>query len=208
MPIITISRLFGAGGSEVAGRTAAALGWTLLDNALVERVADRLGVTAEDVAARQERIPPLAERLAETLALAAPEFAAPYAESSLPPFEERMLDVTRRVIEEAAERGPVVIVGRGAQSTLARREDALHVLCYAPREALVERAARRMNASLEEAARVVDDTNRHREQYVKRHWGRSWTAHENYHLCVNTAWLGVEGAADAVVDVARRRFGA
>ena len=208
MPIITISRLFGAGGSEVAGRTAEALGWTLLDNALVERVAERLGVTAEDVAARQERVPPLAERLAETLALAAPEFAAPYAESALPPFEERMLDVTRRVIEEAAERGPVVIVGRGAQSTLARREDALHVLCYAPREALVERAARRLRSSPEEAARVVDETNRHREQYVRRHWHRSWTAHENYHLCVNTAWLGVDGASHAVVDAARRRFGA
>ena len=207
MPIITISRLFGAGGSEVAGRTAEALGWTLLDNALVERVAERLGVTAEDVVARQERVPPLAERLAETLALAAPEFAAPYAESALPPFEERMLAVTRRVIEEAAERGPVVIVGRGAQSMLARREDALHVLCYAPREALVDRAARRMGSSSEEAARVVDETNRHREQYVRRHWNRSWTAHENYHLCVNTAWLGIEGAADAVVDTARRRFG-
>ena len=208
MPIITISRLFGAGGSEVAGRTAEALGWTLLDNALVERVAERLGVTAEDVVARQERVPPLAERLAETLALAAPEFAAPYAESALPPFEERMLAVTRRVIEEAVERGPVVIVGRGAQSMLARRDDALHVLCYAPREALVERVARRMGHSAEEAGRIVDETNKHREQYVRRHWDRSWTAHENYHLCVNTAWLGVDGAADAVVDTARRRFGA
>ena len=208
MPIITISRLFGAGGSEVAGRTAEALGWTLLDNALVERVAERLGVTAEDVAARQERVPPLAERLAETLALAAPEFAAPYAESALPPFEERLLAVTRRVIEEAAERGPVVVVGRGAQLMLGRREDAVHVLCYAPREALVARAARRMNAAPEEAARVVDDTNRQREQYVQRHWGRSWRAHENYHLCINTDWLGIDGAADAVVSTARRRFGA
>jgi cytidylate kinase len=117
------------------------------------------------------------------------------------------LAVTRRVIEEAAERGPVVVVGRGAQLMLGRRDDALHVLCYAPREALVARAARRMNASPEEAARVVDDTNRQREQYVQRHWGRSWRAHENYHLCVNTDWLGVAGAAETVVETARRRFG-
>ena len=34
MPVITISRTFGSGGSEVAARVADALGWTLLDNAL------------------------------------------------------------------------------------------------------------------------------------------------------------------------------
>ena len=42
---------------------------------------------------------------------------------------------------------------------------------------------------------------------MARHWGRSWKAPENYHLCVNTGWLGVSGAADLVVEVARARFG-
>ena len=34
MPVITISRMFGSGGSEVAARVADTLGWTLLDNLL------------------------------------------------------------------------------------------------------------------------------------------------------------------------------
>jgi hypothetical protein len=49
--------------------------------------------------------------------------------------------------------------------------------------------------------------NKQREQYVKRHWNRRWLAPENYHLWLNTGWLGIEGAADVVIDVARRRFG-
>jgi len=53
----------------------------------------------------------------------------------------------------------------------------------------------------------VEDTNKQREQYVRKYWNRSWSAHENYHLCVNTEWLGIDGAADLVVGVARKRFG-
>ena len=35
---------------------------------------------------------------------------------------------------------------------------------------------------------------------------RSWLAHENYHLCLNTEWLGIDGAASIVVRLARERF--
>ena len=77
MPVITISRMFGSGGSEVAARVADGLGWTLLDNALVERVAARLGRTPVEVQAIEERVPSLAERLADALALGSPEIVSP-----------------------------------------------------------------------------------------------------------------------------------
>ena len=78
--------------------------------------------------------------------------------------------------------------------------------CYAPRSALIARVAKRERISQEDAARRVDDTNKRREQYVRRYWHRSWTALENYELCLNTDWLGIDGAADLVVKVARDRL--
>ena len=203
MPVITISRMFGSGGSEVAAHVADALGWTLLDNALVERVAARLGRTPVEVQAIEERVPSLAERLADALALGSPEIVSPALSAPLPPTEERLLQVTEHVIDDAIARGPVVLVGRGAQSYLAQRNDALHVFCYAPRPALIARVMQRESIGEEEAAKRVDDTNKRREQYVRRYWHRSWSAPENYHLCVNTNWLGIGGAADLIVKVAR-----
>ena len=144
MPIVTVSRMYGSGGSEVAARVASALGWSLLDNAMVEAVAERLGVSAAEVSAREERVPSLAERLAETLALGSPELLTPVSKPAILPTEDRMLEVTRRVIAEAAARGPAVIVGRGAQMMLAERADALHVFCVAPLEELVARARDRL----------------------------------------------------------------
>lgn len=208
MPIVTVSRMYGSGGSEVAARVASALGWALLDNAMVEAVAERLGVSAAEVSAREERVPSLAERLAETLALGSPELLTPVSNPAILPTEDRMFEVTRRVIAEAAARGPAVIVGRGAQMMLAERADALHVFCVAPLEDVVARARDRLQpGERRRPERIVEETNRQREQYVARHWGRSWKAPENYHLCVNTGWLGVSGAADLVVEAARARFG-
>jgi cytidylate kinase len=115
-----------------------------------------------------------------------------------------MLEVTRRVIEEAVARGNCVLVGRGAQSVLARRAGVLHVFCHAPREALVRRVAERRGVSLAEAEKNVDEINKQREQYVRTTFKRSWKAHENYHLSVNTDWLGIDGAAQAIVAAARQ----
>jgi CMP/dCMP kinase len=206
MPVITISRAFGSGGSEVAARVAQALGWSLVDNAFVDAVARRLGTTPAHVAAIDERVPSLAERLADAFAYGSQEVLSAPVKSSMPPNEERVIEMTRRVIDDAVARGPVVLVGRGAQSCLVSRADALHVLCTAPFAALVERVMQREELARPDAERLVQERNRQREQYVRRHWGRVWLAPEHYHVCVNTALLGLDGAAEVVVRLARERL--
>lgn len=204
MPVITISRMFGSGGSEIARRVATELGWTLLDNAFVERVAGRLHATPAVVEAIEEKAPSLTERIANALAYGAQEIlSAPLKGAPLPPAEERVIEVTRDVIDDAVARGPVVLVGRGAQMRLATREDAIHVLCTAPRDAAIDRVMKRENVDAKEAGRRVDEENQRRLQFVKRYWNRSWLDASNYHLCVNTAWIGIDGASALIVRMAR-----
>jgi cytidylate kinase len=207
MAVITISRQYGSGGSEVAQRVASTLGWELLDNAIVDAVAARLDMSSEEVEAREERVPSLVERLASAMSLGSPEMLITGEHPLGAPSEEQIVATTAQIVDEAVSRGNVVLVGRGAQSQLAERDDALHVFCYAPRAALIARAARRLGVTEAEAMRVVDDTNRAREQYVRRHWNRAWQGVDNYHLCVNTSWLGIEGAADMISRAAKEHFG-
>jgi cytidylate kinase len=207
MPLITISRQYGSGGSEIAERVARALDWHLYDNAVVDEVARRLGMTAADVSAREERVPSLPERIASAMALGMPEVMPTVADLAMQPNEERIVEVTKRVMEEAVLAGPAVLGGRGAQCMLAARADALHVYCYAPQEALESYAVSNLGVAREDAARVVAENNHQREQYVKRHWKRNWRDFANYHLCVNTAWLGLDGTAELIVQLARERFG-
>jgi cytidylate kinase len=205
--IITISRMFGSGGSDVAARVARELGWTLLDNAVVDAVAERLGVSRAEVSSREERVPSLAERIATSMAMSAPELTVPIGDAPLmETAETRIVGVTKRVMEEAVQQGNAVLVGRGAQALLGDRADALHVFCYAPKKFLMEYAIAHRGVNPANAEHEVDKMNRQREQYVKRHWGRDWRAYDNYHLCVDTGRLGIETAADLVVLAARKRF--
>ena len=206
MAILTVSRLYGSGGSEVAAIVAKKLGWSLLDNEVVDAVAARLGMSTAEVQAREERMPSLVERLASAMTMGTQEWMTPVAAAERP-TDEQLLEVTRHIIQEAIARGPVVVVGRGAPAMLAERTDALHVFCYAPKKALIARTMKRDGLNAEEAAKLVDDTNREREQWVKRNWERDWRAHENYDLSVNTGRLGIEGASDLIVAATRQQFG-
>ena len=207
MAVITVSRQYGSGGSEVAERVARALGWKLYDNAVVEEVAQRLRMTPAEVSAREERVPSLVERMASAMALGAPEMIPMVGDLAAQPSEERKVMVTQRVIEDAVRAGPAVLVGRGAQCMLAARTDALHVFCYAPVEELVRYAVEVLDIPFHDAGKRVAEMNHQREEWVKRHFRRDWRDLSNYDLCVNTARLGLDGSAELVTLLARERFG-
>jgi cytidylate kinase len=110
------------------------------------------------------------------------------------------------VIDKEVARGPAVVVGRGAQSYLSQRTDVIHVYCYAPHDALVERVMTRDRLDAAEADRLVKEKNHQREQYVKRNYGREWSAPAQYHIMLNTAWLGLDRCVELVLDLAREKL--
>ena len=203
--LITVSRQYGAGGSEVATRVAGTLGWRVVDNELVERVAARAGLTPEDVAQREERVSTFIERLARTVVAATPELVMPPEAGGTAPTlsEDDLVRVTERVVEEVAAEGRVVLVGRAAPAVLARERDAIHVKVVAPRDWRVRAVAERLRIPPEEAARLTDETDRNRARYHRQHYQRDWSDPANYHLTLNTAALGLDGAAEVIVSRAR-----
>ncbi|HEU5039402.1 MAG TPA: cytidylate kinase-like family protein [Gemmatimonadales bacterium] len=206
--LITISRQYGAGGSAAAAQVAAALGWRVVDNELVERVAARAGLTAEDVAGREERVPSFIERLAQTIVAATPELVVPPDVGGPPALAEAdLVLITERVVGELAQEGRVVLVGRAAPAVLARVRDALHVRLVAPRDHRIRVAAERLGASPEDAARILDDTDRNRARYHREYYKRDWSDPAGYHMTLNTVALGLAGAVEVIVGEARRRWG-
>src|SRR5438876_4798665 len=205
-PVITITRQYAAGGSDVARLVAAALDWTVIDNEFVDEVARRAGLAPEEVAQRDERAPGLLERLARTLAVGSPEmFLAAVTAPPVERDEATIVKVTERVIAEAAAHGRIVLVGRGAQAVLAQRPDALHVYVVASKPWRMQLAVERLGVDPARAEQVVDETDRQRDQYVKTYYKRQRHDFVNYDLVVNSERLGLEGAAAVVVSEARRR---
>ena len=205
-PVITFTRQFASGGSDIARLVALALGWDVIDNEFVDAVARRAGLPAEEVAQREERAPGLLERVARTLAVASPEmFMTATSAPSVEQDEATIVKMTERVIAEAAALGRVVLVGRGAQAVLAQRPDALHVYVVASKPWRIKLAVERLGVDAANAGKVVDETDRRRDDYVTAYYGRARQDLSNYDLVVNAEKLGFEGATGLIVAEAKRR---
>jgi cytidylate kinase len=203
--IITISRQFGAGGSDVAKRVAAALAWRVVDNELVEQVAARAGLPPERVAEREERVSTFVERLARTLAAASPEVFPPpdSAGAMLEVGEADLVRITETVVAEIAAQGQVVLVGRAAPAVLSREAEALHVKLVAPRGFRIQVAAGRLGCAADKAAAILDQTDKMRARYSREYYRRDWNDPVNFHMVLNTGVLGFDGATEVVVARAR-----
>lgn len=205
-PLITITRQFASGGSDIAALVASQLGWTLIDNEFVDAVARRAGLPPEEVAQREERAPGLLERLAQTLAVASPEmFITTAGVPRVEDDEATIVKVTERVIREAAALGRVVLVGHGAQAVLAQRESALHVFVVGSRAWRVKHAIERLHVEPARAEKTVDETDQQRDRYVKAYYGRIRHDAANYDMVVNAEALGFDGAAHVIIAEAKRR---
>src|ERR1700716_1747729 len=139
MPVVTIGRQFGAGGTSVGEMLARELDADLLESRIIDEVAHRLQLPKEEVEAEDEQPGSLLGRLLVALGSASseplipPEVAAWSPPNTDPTFDTRkaVLQITQNVIQEAARAGNVVIVGRGGAYILRDFPGALHVFLRA-----------------------------------------------------------------------------
>ena len=127
--VITVEREYGSAGVEIAQRIAERLGWELVDHSLVQRVAQECNVESSLVESHDERCDPWYHQFTKAFWQGAPERTL--APTSPEAFDcSRMVEHVRKLIEEAADRGNCVIVGRGAACILSSRIDAFHIFVY------------------------------------------------------------------------------
>jgi cytidylate kinase len=182
--IVTIEREYGCGGGQIAHKIADRLGWKLWDQLLTAEIA-RLNNCAEcDVETREERIDPLYYRLFKSILRGS-------FEGSLNVHQLKLLDadsilqITERVVEEAASTGNCVIVGRGSQHFLRNRDDTLRVFLYAPRDEKVRRLIGD-GISNKEAEEQVDIVDEERAAFIQKYFHVEWPNRSIYHAMLNT----------------------
>ncbi len=200
--VITISREYGAGGSSVARLVADQLRWRLVDNELVEQVAAMAGVSTAYVARLEERGPSFIERLARALARATPELIGVAGRVVPEEAEAHLVKVTEQVVADACSEGDVVMVGRAAVAVLGRRDDALHVRLVAPADHRAQVVAVREGIDIDEAHKRLKLVDANRSRYHREWYDRTWEDAHNYHLTLNTGWLGLDRAARLVLAAA------
>lgn len=209
MPVVTLSREYGAGGLVVGRRVAERLGIDFLDAALISEVSRRLRVSEEAVQRWDERREGIILRLLKSMQASHPDYAPlppmPQEMAGVPPDSDAVMRVTSEVIEEAARTNRAVIVGRGGVVLLAGRPEVVHVRLVAPRPFRIRRMAVLAGTDEAAAAKEVESADRERTAYLKHHFGNDCQDPRLFALVINTEEVPLEMAADLIVDLIRSR---
>ena len=195
--IITIEREYGSGGGEIAQLLAKQLGWKLWDQLLTEEIARLADCPKAEVECREERTDPLYYRLFKSFLRGSYEGSLNAHKLTLVD-SECILTFTEQVVQQAAKTGNSVIVGRGSQHFLRKRDDTLRVFLYAPREDKVRRLQARGKTD-EEAEQLVDTVDRERIDFIQKYFHVEWPDRAIYHTMINTT-IGDEAVVRMILD--------
>ncbi len=200
---VSISRTLGAHGEEVGRMVATELGFRYVDNEIIDKAAERAGVSPEAVASN-EKTQSLLTRILEAIAKAPlePEMMVAQAEHPVN-LTSAYEDLIERVIVETAQHGDVVILAHGASIPLAEVSGVFRVLVTASVSTRVERIAADQGIEAKAAEKACKESDKERERYFERIYELNKELPTHYDLVVNTDALSTEQAAQIITAAAK-----
>ena len=197
--ILLIDREFGSGGSTIAQILAARLKWKLFDDELSREIARVANIPEELCRKREMRKDPFLHNLIHLIWRGSFDRNLPSPDMAILDTD-RLACIVEKVVTQAAENGPCIIVGRGAPYFLRERKDTLAVFLYASRELKYRRILKRLKNDEKEALELLDTQDEERRQFVKHYFGHEWPNRHLFHGMFNTG-IGDENTADAIVQL-------
>ncbi|HOO00563.1 MAG TPA: cytidylate kinase-like family protein [Syntrophales bacterium] len=190
-PVITMSRLPGAGANSIAARLAKELDIDLFDSQIVERIAENSKVSKKIVESLDEQDRSILDEWLQALA------------------EERMwsyeyLQHLTHVVFAIGTHGHALIMGRGA-SFILPEEVCLRVLVVAPLQTRVDNVIKAYNVPEEEAKKRVLMTEANRIAFIRKYFNKDMLDPLNYDLVLNTKNLNIDAAVNIVKDAFNTR---
>ena len=198
--VITVEREYGSRGAEFAHHLAGRLGWRLVDQCLIEEIAEKAGITKKLAERCDERLDPWYYRFGKTFWHGSLERMPAIPETNV--FDsERMVDFVREYLEGLAKEGNCVVVGRGAASILARAPGAFHIFVYASMWRKIRWFEEQFPEHAKEAEQELLATDRRRAAYIRRYYQQEWTDRRLYHLMMNSC-MGFDAMVKSAIDAA------
>ncbi|MGC2638087.1 MAG: cytidylate kinase family protein [Acidobacteriaceae bacterium] len=198
--VITVEREYGSRGAEFAHHLADHLGWKLIDQCLIDEVAQKAGVTKKLAQRCDERLDPWYYRFGKAFWHGSVERLPALPDNQV--FDsESMVKFVREYLEEVATAGNVVIVGRGAAAALARAPGAFHIFVFASLWRKVRWFEENFPEHAREAEQELAATDRRRAAYVRRYYDADWADRRLYHLMMNSC-MGFDAMVKSAIDAA------
>ncbi|MEW5736388.1 MAG: cytidylate kinase-like family protein [Thermodesulfobacteriota bacterium] len=205
MYIITLARPFGAGGHTLGERLAKRLSFSLVEEEMVNAIAEKAKVSPEWVKSVE------AERGGFLMnfinSLVSPSFFERLTDDSKGYLDENIyVDILGSVMQEIARESNAVIVGRGGQYFLREHPDAVHVLLTADEKHRVQFLAQKYQITEDKARQVVERGDKRRDNFYRKLKSKDFDDPSLYHLVLNMSRVTLDEAEDAICSLIQGRM--
>jgi cytidylate kinase len=203
--VITISRQKGCGAYPIANMLIDKMNalkypygkrvpWRLISKEIMEESASKLEM-------KPALIDPILDKYGKSVFN---EIILSLTHQSLP-SDIKIKNTIRSVIENAANEGNIIIIGRGGVSITRNFKNSLHIRLEAPLDWRIKAIARQNNISLPQAEKLVKERDMQRTALKLYFLGKPTTDHHIYDLVINVSTMERSEIAEAIFSIVKMR---
>ena len=196
--VLTISHQYGSGGSRIARALGQRLGWSVWEKEIVRKIASQYKVSEEYIEAKDERVDSFIERMVGLFGLGGFESAYEVP----PPLwlnDAQLMRMTKGIVEDVANEGRAIFIGRAGNHILANYPHALHIFLFAPLPVRIERVMQVEGVAHAAAEQRISGMDKIRADYVHTFYHADWRNPSTYNLLIDTGLWGEEKATEMIL---------
>ncbi len=198
MRIVTIARPFGAGGHTVGLELSKRLGFELVEEEMINAVAQKAKVSPDWVKAiEKERGNQLMNFLSS---LVSPSYIDRLQEEKNRGYidEKIYINILQSVMLEMARETDTVIVGRGGQYFLKDHPQAVHVLLTANKAFRVKFLQEHYDMNKDRARQVILRGDKRRHNFYKKIHHKNYNSNNLYTVVLNMKMISIDRAVSII----------
>jgi CMP/dCMP kinase len=201
--VVTISRQFGCGGSDVARLLAQQSHLQYIDRQVIDAFSLQLNPEAKPPTKQDTPPTDLAGHIIEAVQASNPfvaNYSSPLGQASARTQWKELayFQLTQRIILEHASQGNAVIVGRGSQFLLHNAPRTLHIYIFAPMPYRIQSIMQRFVLNSARAKQLIEQRDYEHDSYLRRYYGSDGHQPGLYHLLINTGLFSQDLAANFI----------
>jgi cytidylate kinase len=204
MAVITISRQFGAGGKTIGQKVAKQLGYTFVDEDIIQIIAEKAKVSPGWVESVEKEAGGRLSRIV-TKMVSRPLIDKVLKEEYGYIDEQIYIDYLVVIIAQMAEEGNVVFLDRGSQYILNDFPDAIHILLINTFENRVKFMMNSYDLNQQRATQIVKSEEKRRTNLYRKIGKQDFDQPELYHLVINMARVGLDNAIQMILQLVKSK---
>lgn len=202
--VISIGRQLGSGGKDIAEEVGKRLNMPVYDKKLLEEAAKESGLDATVFETADEKE---SDTLLGNILALRDNVADFFGGHDNCMNSDRLFLIQSETMRNIASRESCIMVGRCSEYVLRDHPHLISIFITADMKDRISRTMRKDNLNEDKAKAHIERGDKRRKSYHDYYATTEWGEAKNYHLCINSSRLGIEGTVDFICEYVKRYIG-